>query len=76
MIANESAILNLDSLFDGYNLNFSLQGHQEWSKSITLSEKRRLLKKEMPNNPLVGLKSYHLEKIGNSWGTSFVVPVV
>lgn len=27
MIANESAILNLDNLFDGYNLTFSLQGH-------------------------------------------------
>ena len=26
LIANEAAILNLDTLFDGYNLNFELKG--------------------------------------------------
>lgn len=45
MIANESAILNLDNLFDGYNLTFSLQGHNEWAKYITLTDKMRMLKK-------------------------------
>lgn len=45
MIPNESAILNLDNLFEGYNLNFTLQGHEEWAKSINLTEKLRLQKK-------------------------------
>jgi len=45
LIANESAILNLDNLFDGYNLNFSLKGQEEWAKYIELTEKRKLLKK-------------------------------
>jgi hypothetical protein len=44
MIADESAILNLDNLFEGYNLNFSLSGHGEWEKYINLTQKRKLLK--------------------------------
>jgi hypothetical protein len=44
MISNESAILNLDNIFDGYNLNFTLSGHEEWKNLITLGEKRKLLK--------------------------------
>jgi hypothetical protein len=73
MISNEKVILNLDNIFSGYNLNFSLEGTKEWENYITLSQKNRLLKMEAPDPPLAGLKSYHLEKIGNAWGNSFVV---
>ena len=37
LIADEAAILNLDELFDGYNLNFTLSGTEEWSQYLTLS---------------------------------------
>ena len=44
LIADESAILNLDNLFDGYNLEFSLQGADEWKQYVKLGEKLHLNK--------------------------------
>ena len=44
LIAEESAILNLDSLFDGYNLEYSLEGSDEWSEYLKMGEKIHLNK--------------------------------
>jgi hypothetical protein len=60
MIPNETAILNLDNMFDGYNLSFSLAGQNEWAKYINLTEKLRMQRREIPDTPLVGLKTFHL----------------
>ena len=73
LIADESAILNLDSLFDGYNLDYSLQGSEEWKQYLKLGEKMHLNKQEIPEVPLLGIKSHHLQRLGNSWGPSFIV---
>lgn len=45
LIAQETAILNLDDIFEGYNLNFSLSGETDWAKYITLNEKLKLQRK-------------------------------
>jgi hypothetical protein len=69
---DESSILNLDSIFGGYNLNYSLEADPNVLKYLTLGSKTRKLKQEFPDVPLSGLKSYHLQKIGNGWGQRFI----
>ena len=71
LIADESAILRLDSIFNGYNLNYNLSGQEEWKDYITLGEKMKG-KKEVPDVPMVGLKNYHIQRKGNAWGKSFI----
>lgn len=73
LIGEEAAILKLDQIFRGYNLEYSLEGEEEWKDYIKMGEKIRLQKKEVPDVPMLGLKTHHLHNIGNSWGTSFIV---
>ena len=73
LIADEAAILNLDTIFSGYNLDFTLEGADEWKQYISMSEKMHLNKEEIPDTPMLGLKSHHLQRVGNSWGSAFIV---
>jgi hypothetical protein len=45
LIAEESSIINLDQLFNGYNLQYSLKDHDKFKDYITLGDKVKLLGK-------------------------------
>lgn len=36
----------------------------------------KLQGQEIPDMQMTGLKNYHIQKIGNSWGSSFVVKFI
>jgi hypothetical protein len=72
LVPNESYIMNLDSFFGGYNLEYTVLVDQSIRKYISLSSKLRKQKEEFPDIPMTGLKSSHLTKVGNSWGQQFI----
>ena len=72
MVANETYIMNLDSFFGGYNLEYKVTANSTIQKYISLNNKTRKLKEELPDVQMTGLKTYHLSKIGNTWGQQFI----
>jgi hypothetical protein len=72
LVANESYIMDLDSFFGGYNLDYSVKADPTIQKYVTLKDKMRKQKEEFPDVPMSGLKSAHLTKIGNTWGQQFI----
>jgi hypothetical protein len=72
LIADEAYITNLDHLFNGYNLDYKLEEYDDFKDFIQLGEKLTLQGKEIPDVPLIGLKSYHIDKRGNTWGSTFI----
>lgn len=72
LVPDESYIMDLDSFFGGYNLNYTVVADPTIQKYISLRSKIKKQKEEFPDEPMTGLKSYHLSRIGNSWGQQFV----
>jgi hypothetical protein len=58
---------NLNDMFKGYNLNFSLIGNPDWA---TLRPKFYKAKSQNISQP--GFKNYHLDHIDNRWGPKLV----
>ena len=72
MVPNETYIMNLDSFFGGYNLDYKVTADSTIRKYISLNDKMRKQKEEFPDVPMTGLKTYHLTKMGNTWGQQFI----
>lgn len=72
LVPDESYIMDLDSFFGGYNLEYTVLADASIQKYISLNSKFRKQKEEFPDVPMIGLKSSHLTKVGNSWGQQFI----
>ena len=72
LVPEEAYIINLNSLFTGYNLRFNASVDPDLRKYVDLGEKVRELNSSYPDVPLAGVKSYHLSSVGNSWGPQFI----
>lgn len=64
---NEIQTFNINDIFKGYNLNYTLVGAPNF---VFLREKFRLFKSQ--NISQAGLKSYHMDHEGNQWGRKLV----
>lgn len=68
----ENYRVNLDDLLKGYNMAYTLEGDNVTSDIINLESKFEKNAEQTPLEPLVGLKSYHLDQAGNGWGEGFI----
>ena len=72
LVPDEGFIINLNSLFTGYNLDFNATVSPDIEKYINIGKKIKQLNNSYPDVPFLGLKSYHLTQQGNSWGSQFI----
>lgn len=68
----ENYRLNLDDMVRGYNMAYSAEGDNSTIDFITLQNKFEKQAQQTPLDPLVGLKSFHLDQAGNGWGEGFI----
>lgn len=61
-------MVDLGKLFGGYNLDFNLTATEDIEKYLHIGRKVKLNDEQGPDDPMIGLKSYHLTKKGNAWG--------
>lgn len=72
LVPDEAYIINLNSIFAGYNLQFNASVDPDLQKYVKVGNKITHLNDSFPDVPFLGLKSYHLSKLGNSWGSQFI----
>ena len=69
---SETHIVNLDQLFTGYNLNYTSNIPPDILPHTKITRKETPNEAINPDVPMLGLKTYHLDHIGNSWGPRFI----
>ena len=72
LVPEEAYIINLNSIFAGYNLNFNATVDPDLQNYVKVGQKITHLNDSFPDVPFLGLKSYHLSHLGNSWGSQFI----
>lgn len=68
MSVNEIQTFNVNDLFTGFNLDFNLSSTAP--DFVQLTEKTVLVKTQDIQQP--GLKSYHFDHMGNTWGRNLI----
>ena len=72
LVPQEAYIINLNTLFAGYNLNFNATVDPDIAKYVQLGSKVTQQNQEFPDTPFDGLKNCHLEHERNGWGQQFI----
>jgi hypothetical protein len=68
----ENSRLNLDDMIKGFNLEYSIEDATDLPFVQLQSKFSQNAQQNLIDDPLTGLKSYHLNHIGNGWGTGFI----